>query len=458
MKIVITEPTNIENTKSVGCFFIEEQVRKNGFDIEYINFNDIKDVEADLFLFSVHHVKDIFFLSKMIRYKKGIWIGGGHVMNHPYPFLHFFDLICVGEGEEWILRVLEIYQESPEKDIFIKKATELEGSISLLNLKEPVKKLYINDISINNIYLNQAHSEGHSDTWYIEIARGCKSKCLYCELGWTSHYREKNKDKVFNELDNIKGKKVRKVNIFAPDDFSCSFYNECIQKILDNGLITNFGSMRVDRFKDIDLKVKKNFLFRLGIDGLTETIREKINKKITDNEIVELITSLADKGFVMFKFFMIFSYPFENVNDFVTFRNMLNRIKAHVKNYTRPIFLRLKFTPFIPVPLTPLENFTPHYSKEMRMQIENFFMDEKLNWSNVFFQNDGILEPYSYYTQTFLSRCGYEDINIKMLQNRKAFNFIAESKVKNLKLFNNIQTKISKEKRDEIYEKITGTN
>ncbi|NMD00597.1 MAG: cobalamin B12-binding domain-containing protein, partial [Bacteroidales bacterium] len=111
IKIIITEPTEIENTKSVGCFFIEDSIRKSGYNIKYVEFEKLKDETADIILFSIHHVKDLFYLAKLYKYKKNIWIGGGHVMNNPYPFLHFFDIICVGEGEEWIIKILDIIQE-----------------------------------------------------------------------------------------------------------------------------------------------------------------------------------------------------------------------------------------------------------------------------------------------------------------------------------------------------------
>ena len=275
------------------------------------------------------------------------------------------------------------------------------------------------------------------------------------KVGWTSKYRENNKDKVFNFIENIDKSKSKRVNIFAPDDFSCSFYDACINKILSEGLLTNFGSMRLDRFEKIKKIHKKNFLFRIGIDGLSERIRKIINKPIKDSDIINLITKMAKNGFVMFKFFMIFSYKFENMNDFDDFYCLIQEIKYNLKDLQRPIFLRIKFTPLIPNPLTPLEKFYPYYNEEMRERIELFFLRERHKRSNVVIINDGILEPYNYYAQAFLARCHYQDICIEKLKNRKLFNFESMEYAKNHKIKNNnVITYIPKSKRETFYEKL----
>ncbi|HOM05461.1 MAG TPA: hypothetical protein PLU67_08220 [Candidatus Kapabacteria bacterium] len=460
IKIIITEPTEIENTKSVGCFFIEDSIRKSGYNIKYVEFEKLKDETADIILFSIHHVKDLFYLAKLYKYKKNIWIGGGHVMNNPYPFLHFFDIICVGEGEEWIIKILDIIQEYGIENIneIIKKCSFIPGTLTKYNLDENIEKIYLNDISNNNIYLNKSFSKGHDDTWYIEIARGCKSKCAYCELGWTTKYRENNKEKVFQLIDSIKTSDIKKINIFAPDDFSCSFYEDCINFIFKNNLQTNFGSMRIDRFNNLSLKHKKNFLFRMGLDGLSEEIRDIILKKNTNEKLINLISDMAYKNFVMFKLFLIFSYPFEKETDWYEFESVIQKLKIKLNKIKRPIFLRIKFTPFIPNLLTPLEDFKPYYDIKMREKIELFFLKNKMQRSKIVIINDGILEPYSYYTQSFLARCNFEDIDINLLSDRKTLNFLAEEKVKNSfpkrKIKTYINPNILQKSKNKIYKKI----
>lgn len=448
---MITEPTKKENTKSVGCFFIEDSVRKAGYKIEYIFVENLRKTKADIFLFSVHHVKDIFMLERISNQKKNnVWIGGGHVMNNPYPFLNYFDIICIGEGEEWIVNVLDQYTD--EKETFIRRCEQMPGTLTKNNQNEIIEKLYISDISQNNKYLNKSHSLGHKDTWYLEIARGCKSKCNYCELGWAGYYRENKKETVLSHINEIQNSPVKRINIFAPDDFSCGFYNECLEAILRKGLITNFGSMRLDNVKDIEIKHKKNFLFRFGVDGLSERLRTLVNKKTENKAIINTISQMAHKGFVMFKFFFIFSYPFEIEDDYQEFLMLMNEIKKEMADLERPIFLRLKFTPFIPNPLTPMQYFKPFYNVETKQKIDLFFNREKYSSrSNIVFINDGILEPFSYYTQTLLARG--RTIDRGLIRNRKILNFLSKD-MNDFEVKNNIKTAIPEDTRVKAYEKI----
>lgn len=446
-KIVITEPTELENTKSVGCYFIESVVRDAGYSIEYVDFEKIASVDADIILFSVHHVKDIFYLTRIIEKKNALWIGGGHVMNNPYPFLHFFDLICVGEGEDWVMETLKLYENSLTIDEFLSGATgNIPGSLTRKNIDEKILKRYADDISQSGAYLNKSNAKGHRDTWYLEIARGCKSKCAYCELGWTNFYREHKKEKIMNEIEKIsESSPVKRVNIFAPDDFSVSFYEDCLDLILQKKLVTNFGSMRSERLQSMKKNHKKNFLFRIGLDGMSERIRKIIGKPKKNDDIVKMFSQMTADGFVMFKIFMIFSYPFEREQDFAEFNNLFSRLKNAVQHLTRPVFLRVKFTPFIPNLYTPFEDFQPNYDKNMREKIEMFFLHEKMNRSNIVLINDGIMEPFSYYTQALVSRARFEDVSVDLLRNRKKLNFVSDNLLKKIQPLKNIEMRVSRE-------------
>ena len=93
LKIVITEPCDITNTKSIGCYYIENVVKAAGYDIKYVPFFDLKTTNADIYLFSIHHVRDMFYFKYIPKnIKDKLLVAGGHCMNNPYPFLHYFDI------------------------------------------------------------------------------------------------------------------------------------------------------------------------------------------------------------------------------------------------------------------------------------------------------------------------------------------------------------------------------
>lgn len=458
MNLVITEPTERENTMSVGCFFILESLKSTGHNVRYLEYPLLKKIEADAYFISIHHVKDMRTLEEMYKHKGDqLWIGGGHVTNNPYPFLKYCDVMCVGEGETWIKKAVQLLEKNKGRDAFVEEIVSIPGTLTRANMNSWIEKQYEPDISINSPYLNKSYTTGHADTWYIEIARGCKSKCAFCELGWTTPYREISREKCFQLLDTCDITMCKRVNIFAPDDLSFSHYVELLEKIKEKGMSTNFGSMRVDRLEKMERKHKKNFLFRMGCDGLSNRIRKKIGKSMPNEQIIELLDRLITEGYVTFKFFFIFSYPFETQDDFVEFESLIGNLEKKAEKLNKCIMLRLKFTPFVPNPLTPMEWYTPHYSNGMRMKIQEFFIKKSGFRSNIKIIDDGIMEEPSYYLNCYLARCGLESFLEKNTENWRLFRFEAIDWVKEKAKFN-IRTCVPEEKRKAFFETLGGSN
>lgn len=439
-RIIITEPTDEENTKSVGCFFIETATGA-----AYLPFLKAARIRDAVILLSIHHVKDIPYLEKPAPefFSSNIIIGGGHVMNNPWPYLKYCDAVFVGEAEEKIADVIRAARESSTKAEFRSWANAQENMATVDKIGgEPVKKCYVYDIEKNPVYLNRSSAEGHADTWYIEMARGCKSKCFYCELGWTYPYREISEGNALKKIDSLDTSLSNRVNIFGPDDASYSAYNAVHDYIIGRGLQMNFGSMRFDTLKNLALKHKKNFLFRFGLDAFTDEGRRIVNKNITWDQVISDTVEMAKAGFTLFKYFVIFGYPWEGLPEFKHFKEKIYELDRRLFFRKRPIILRLKFTPLIPQPLTPLEDILPDYPIDTAIEIEKMFVYAKYELPNIALQNDGILQPPNYYKQALLSRIGYEDFmrieNFKTLQ--------AEPLAKTIKPDCRIETFIKREK------------
>jgi hypothetical protein len=208
----------------------------------------------------------------------------------------------------------------------------------------------------------------------------------------------------------------------------------------------------------VDKKHRKNFMYRLGIDGLSERVRDIVGKRIFDSEIVRIITIMAEEGFVNFKFFFIFSYSFENEYDFYAFEMLIHNLRESLAHLKRPVFLRLKFTPFVPQELTPMENFAPYYSQEMKDRIDNWFLSQKMSKrlsGNLVIINDGVMEKKNYYAQAYLHRASFEDVQPQMLNNENQFALIHAPKLLKLpKVTNLVYTHLDKSVRGKFYQKM----
>lgn len=403
LKICMVEVCEENDKGSIGAFYVKHHAELAGFPVDMLR-NTKKGYDVELV--SVHHCSDFERLSKLPKRAKWRIVGGHPMQNNPRPCIPFADAICVGEGETWIRKALTLLDETND----IKSLSVLPGTIitSLWKPENDVPKAnFESPLPINPPYLNRPNTR--SAAWYIEFARGCPFKCHYCELGHSVPYRAYDTEYLKTVIDQADTKITRKINPYAPDEASVPRYNELYEYLNTKGYNAGFASMRVDSILKNMPNLKKNQLVRVGIDGLTEKTRFRVNKKITDEQIIEYFKVMIEKGHVTFKMFMIIGYPWDTIEDFKQFETLMINIKN--LRLAKNVSLRIKWTPFIPQPCTPLANAIPNYTFEMYQKIEMWHaLNRRPKLEPGFFiENDGIMSLASHKKQCNLTN-GNEDI------------------------------------------------
>jgi radical SAM superfamily enzyme YgiQ (UPF0313 family) len=205
----------------------------------------------------------------------------------------------------------------------------------------------------------------------MEMARGCPFACRYCELGNTVAYRPQDTDYLLWQVDQCNRTMSRKVTLFAPDEASHPGYGDVLDRIYARRLEAGFGSMRFEQLMKADLPLRRNTLIRVGLDGLTEKTRARVGRKQTDKMVVDFFRWAAQRGYSQLKIFMICCYPWDTLDDFWQWTVLMKRIAAIPVG--KNVNVRIKFTPFIPQPATPLGNEPPTYSDELVQAISEWF-------------------------------------------------------------------------------------
>lgn len=322
------------------------------------------------------------------------------MQNNPRPIIHFADAICIGEGETWIKKVLKILDETRD----VEKLSSLPGTIVCKNWIDGQTLPHANienPLPDNPPYLN--HTGTKSAAWYIELGRGCPYRCDYCELGHSVPYRRYDADHIKKVIDMIDTNITKKINFFAPDEASHPDYNEIYAYAKSKCNVANFSSMRVESVLKNIPKINNNHLIRIGIDGLTEETRKRVHKNITDYMIYDFFSTMINRGHVNFKIFMIIGYPWETEEDFEKWSELMERLfDIPLK---KNISLRIKWTPFIPQPCTPLGQEKPNYTMSMYNKILKWHTINKRpqvtpGW---YIENDGLMSPMSHKKQCRLT-------------------------------------------------------
>jgi radical SAM superfamily enzyme YgiQ (UPF0313 family) len=398
MKVAMIEACEESDQGSIGAWYVAERARRAGHEVDFLR----KPKRGyDVELISVHHCTDfprLAFMEKAARHR----IVGGHPMaNNPRPIIPFADAVCIGEGETWIGEALARLQQYDD----IKTLQDLPGTIISDSWKAgtpiPISNVE-RPLPDNPPYLNRPNTR--SAAWYVEIARGCPYRCAFCELGHSVPYRYYSAEHIKEVLAQADTAITRKINFYAPDEACHPHYHQLYEYLKERGYMASFSSMRIDSILHRGIpNIPSNILIRVGVDGLSESLRQRVNKPILDNQIVMYFEQLLARGHVNFKMFFIFGYPWETLADFDAFATLMHRLFS-IPLRTN-VSLRIKWTPFIPQPCTPLASERACYDYKMVDKINvwhalNARPRSRPGW---FVENDGLMEKQTHQRQCDLT-------------------------------------------------------
>lgn len=397
IRVTMTEATEPENRGSMGAHYVREAAQWDGWRVDYETPES--RTAADVELVSVHHCSDWPILAKLPRVAP-IRLAGGHVTtNNVRPGLPFADAWCIGEGETWITHALRRLNNG----MGVESLRELPGTIVGRAAGDVPKGNTEPAVPKHPPYFNR-DNDGHARVWYLELSRGCPFHCHYCELGWAWKYRMQDTDWLLEQIDGIDKTISNRITLFAPDEASHPGYHAILDRIHQRKLITSFGSMRFDVIMRKDLPFKPNMLIRVAVDGLTEGTRMRVNRKQTNQSIYDYFRYMSDRGHSSFKIFNIFGYPWERLEDFDEWEWLWSRITSIPRRVNAHV--RVKFTPLIPQPSTPLGDCDPVYDERMAERIRRWFRAVRMpsrrpGW---FVENDGLMSARSHAEQVRLTR------------------------------------------------------
>jgi len=362
---------------SIGAWYVKKGLERQGHTVDVCD-SPQKGYDAELI--SVHHVTDFKTVVNMPKRSPYRVIGGHALYTNYKPLIPFADFLCFGEWDEGFINIEELHSHPSVN------TSKFQHMYPL-----PVLQPYLN------------HSGTNSAAWYIEIARGCPYACKYCQLGNTIPYRKRTFKEICQAIDLCDFSLTRKVNLFAPDEASHSDYDDILLYIQKKGgFPSGFGSMRVEKARKLK-GIRANTLIRCGIDGLTEQRRFSVNKRIADHDILSYFKTMIHIGHVNFKMFMIFGYEGETLTDFDCWARVMN----HVLNLPlkKNAALRIKWTPFIPQPGTPLKNDHPQYDLGMVKKIQKWHLFHRQPMRNPGWhvENDGIMSQQNHKKQCELT-------------------------------------------------------
>lgn len=327
---------------------MEEQLRKNNIPLFTLETKDSLK-EFDILGFTLQYEMSYTNILNMLNMSgitirasergedEPIVMAGGPCAYNPEPLYDIIDFFEIGEGEEMMNDVLDVYKKykgKGKKKEFLREISKIQGIYvpSLYDviynedntikefkpkyddLPKTITKRIINNYTKVDFPTDiiVPYSEIVHDRIVLELFRGCTNGCRFCQAGML--YRPV-REKTREDLKDLARKLVKSTGY---EEISLSSLSTCDYSDI-KGLITDLvneheddrvgialPSIRVDAFsvdllKDIQ-KVRKTGL-TFAPEAGSQRMRDIINKGLTEDKILDAATSAFAAGWKTLKLY-----------------------------------------------------------------------------------------------------------------------------------------------------------
>ncbi len=385
-----------------------EEYRRTGTPL--FSFESKKPLgEFDIVAFSVSFENDYPHIMRILDYARiphrpalrtgyhPLLIAGGVCASfNPEPFAEVFDIIFIGEAEESLSEFLKVYQRETERRTIKEKALGIggiyvpefynvrygaDGRIAGRNAQhrapERITRRYIRDLSQSPLTAAIVTPETEfSDMCLIEAMRGCPWSCRFCLVG--SLYkppRRKGLDVISKEIANAREITPR-IGIIGP---SLTDYPYIKDILCIDGVDFSITSLRASaKSTELVELIKGRRSVSIAPEAGTERLRAVINKRITENDIMDISVRILDAGIENLRLYFMIGLPTETGEDIAGIIGLVRR----VRQVSQKGNIILSVSTFVPKPFTPFQ-WSPMEELSSTKEKIRFIKREALQLKNV---------------------------------------------------------------------------
>ena len=381
---------NVLRKRKIPLSSLESSIPLNQFDI--VGFS----LQYELCLTNVLNMLDLSnipLFSTDRDYRFPILIAGGPLTFNPAPFAAFFDALVVGDGEEVVPEICDLALQSKEDGVkredFLKSLSQLEGVYvpSVHTEGQKIRKRVVSDLSQTPFptcpivpYMKVVH-----DRLNIEIARGCKRGCRFCEAGFIHRpYRERSPKSIHEILDaSLKQTGYEELSLLSLSAGDYSSIGPLLSDLMDQleseKVAVSFPSLRIESVMGHlaeEVKRVRKTGFTVAPEAGTERLRSVINKELDEGVFFQGLSELFSKGWKNIKLYFMMGLPTEKEEDLRGIFELTRKITSLGERQKIHPTINVSVSTFVPKPHTP-------FQWEAQIPLEE--MKEKLQ-----FMRDGV--------------------------------------------------------------------